>query len=115
MRQPYADFNTRDLVSELVSMVILQVDRQGKAGAKREAQSVVGPHCGQSVDVGDLDVEHDDLIAERSSFLHQQCHFAVLIKRSDSLIIHELNDWTCGLLILILSTCIVEHTLLRVA
>ena len=56
MRQPYADFNTRNLVSELVSMVILQVDRQGEAGAKREAQSVVGPHGGQGVDVCDLDV-----------------------------------------------------------
>ena len=96
-------------------MVILQVDRQGKAGAKREAQSVVGPHCGQSVDVGDLDVEHDDLIAERSSFLHQQSYFAVLIKRSNSLIIDELDDRTCGLLILIGATRVVKHTLLTVA
>ena len=82
--------------------VILQVNREGKTRAKRKAECIVGSHCGQRVYIGNLNIKHHDLVAERSTLFDQQRNFAVFVIRPDRFFVDNLDYWTCRLLVFVL-------------
>ena len=94
--------------------VILQVDRKGEAGAKRKAKRIIGPHRRQRVYIGNLYVEHYDLVAECSTFFYQERHFAVFIIRTNGFFVDDLDYRTRRLLVFILLGGVVENTLFTV-
>ncbi len=95
------DTNAANLLSEHVCVLILQMHRQCQTGAKRQIEGIIRSHCRHSVDISHFDIQHDHLIAKRSSLFDQKRDLAILVESLDSFVIDKLNDWAGALLIFV--------------
>lgn len=94
MRKLDSHLNAFDAVSKQMSMLVLEFNWHFQCGTKREAQCfievmLVGGR--QGVDIGDQHVQHDNLITPALILSDMDCHLAVLIKRANGFVVHQLN------------------------
>ena len=115
MREFYSNIYTFNVVCKLMSMFILEFDRNIHWWAKWEVQSLIDIFAGDCVNICNKEVKHDNLITECLIFLNNHCHLTVFIWSSNSFLINQLNYRSLNILKLIGVCWVIVYTLLTVA
>lgn len=102
VRELDSDLDSFDTVGKQMSMLVLELDWHFQGGPKWKTQcfiEVMLVSRRQRVDVRNQDVQHDNLITPGLVLGDVHSDLAVLIKSTNSLIVHQLNYRSLGFLI----------------
>jgi hypothetical protein len=82
-------------------MLVLELDRDVHGRTERETQCLIGVLRCKIVNLCNQYVKHDDLVAESLVLLNDDSDLAVLVKRADSFIIYQGDNWRLHLFVLV--------------
>jgi hypothetical protein len=101
MRKLDANLNTFNIVGELVTMVVLELNGDCHPRAKGEVEGLVDILRGDGKNVSYEDVKHDNLVTESLTFLDDNRDLAILVKCANAFLIDQLNNGRLHFFILI--------------
>jgi hypothetical protein len=101
VRQFKFHIDSLDIISELMTMLVLELDRDVHGRPKRETQCLIRVLRCKIVNLCNQYVQHHDLVAESLVLLNNDSDLTVLVKRADSFIIYQRDNWRLHLFVLI--------------
>lgn len=115
VRQFNGNFNALNVVSELVSMLVLELDRDMHWWSKWETHSLIHILSCQIVNISDENIKHDNLVTECLVLLDNDSDLALFVKCADTFIIDEGYYGRLHFFVLVSIRGVVIYTLLGVA